>query len=76
MAQEELDPLDLMSGVAILVLEARTPDPSVKGRVEGPHCPIPRPGGHHMCSKETLEVGQLVFLDSSVKGITVLSYVS
>ncbi|KAK7469658.1 hypothetical protein BaRGS_00036328, partial [Batillaria attramentaria] len=55
MAQEEFDPLDLMSGVAMLVLEARTPDNSVKGRVEGPHCPSFKHEGRHMCSKETLE---------------------
>ena len=56
MAQEEFDPLDLMSRVAMLVLEARTPHRSAKGRVEGPHCPSSEQQGQHHCSQEMLEV--------------------
>ncbi|KAK7096309.1 uncharacterized protein [Littorina saxatilis] len=56
MAQEEFDPLDLLSRVAMLVLEARTPHHSAKGRVEGPHCPgSSMQQGQHQCSQETFE---------------------
>lgn len=50
------DPLQLVKQVVLLIVEARTPDLSVKGRVEGPHCPIIRGRPAHKCSVEKAEV--------------------
>ncbi|KAL8603051.1 hypothetical protein ACOMHN_051928 [Nucella lapillus] len=61
MAQEEFDPPDMLSKVAMLVLEARTPHPSAKGRVEGPHCSqaLEQHSRHgHLCHPELPEVGE------------------
>ncbi|KAJ8311373.1 hypothetical protein KUTeg_010728 [Tegillarca granosa] len=51
MEDEVWDPLDLFVDVGLLVTEARTPDLSVKGRVEGPHCPPIQGTSLHQCDK-------------------------
>lgn len=38
------DPVAMFVDVGILIVEARTPDLSLKGRIEGPHCPHPHGG--------------------------------
>ena len=38
------DPQSLFVDVGILIVEARTPEVSPKGRIEGPHCPGPQGG--------------------------------
>lgn len=44
-------PAELFAEIGLLVTEARTPDPSPKGRVEGPHC-LPVQGIRaHVCDK-------------------------
>ena len=52
------DPQLLVKELVLLVVEARTPVASVKGRVEGPHCPVLRGRPQHKCSLEKAEVGR------------------
>ncbi|KAJ8311529.1 hypothetical protein KUTeg_010884 [Tegillarca granosa] len=47
---------DLFVDVGLLVTEARTPDLSVKGRVEGPHCPPIQGTSPHQCDKHREQV--------------------
>ncbi|XP_067653536.1 atos homolog protein A-like [Haliotis asinina] len=55
MEETDKDPLDLLMELGLMVLEARIPDPSAKGRVEGPHCPLSRRAQAHACSDDQLE---------------------
>ncbi|XP_050396282.1 atos homolog protein A [Patella vulgata] len=49
------DPREVLEEVGLLILEARTPDLSVKGRREGSHCPTVQGGGSHLCLQEKEE---------------------
>ncbi|KAL3885027.1 hypothetical protein ACJMK2_025126 [Sinanodonta woodiana] len=49
------DPRELFENIGRLVMEARTPDTSVKGRVEGPHCPPQSVPTLHSCDSQKEE---------------------
>ncbi|XP_071098538.1 atos homolog protein A-like [Haliotis cracherodii] len=55
MEETDKDPQDLLLELGLMVLEARTPDPSAKGRIEGPHCPQSWRAQAHACSDDQLE---------------------
>ena len=47
------EPSDLFVDLGMLILEGRKPERSVKGRVEGEHCPSPYPDGkRHQCAPD------------------------
>ncbi|CAG5119849.1 unnamed protein product, partial [Candidula unifasciata] len=52
------NPLQLVKDLVLLIVEARTPDFTVKGRTEGPHCPIIRGRPAHKCSADKVECGR------------------
>ncbi|BFZ13591.1 hypothetical protein BsWGS_16630 [Bradybaena similaris] len=52
------NPLQLVKDLVLLIVEARTPDFTVKGRIEGPHCPIIRGRPAHKCSADKVECGR------------------
>ena len=56
MEEEPYDPRELFADVALLITEARTPDPSKKGRVEGPHCPPIQGSREHDCDRHKEQV--------------------
>ena len=39
MEEAEVVPMEVFIKLGLLVVESRVPDPSPKGRKEGPHCP-------------------------------------
>ncbi|KAK3592363.1 hypothetical protein CHS0354_000982 [Potamilus streckersoni] len=49
------DPCELFENIGRLVMEARTPDTSIKGRVEGPHCPPLNMAIMHYCDSQKEE---------------------
>ncbi|XP_059177985.1 uncharacterized protein LOC131957268 [Physella acuta] len=55
MEEDLKDPLQLVKELVLLIVEARTPDLSIKGRVEGPHCPVIRGRPAHKCNAEKFE---------------------
>ncbi|KAH9505671.1 hypothetical protein Btru_055470 [Bulinus truncatus] len=55
MEEDLKDPLQLSKELVLLIVEARTPDVSVKGRVEGPHCPVIRGRVAHKCTLDKIE---------------------
>ncbi|KAK0055789.1 protein FAM214A [Biomphalaria pfeifferi] len=55
MEEDLKDPLQLTKELVLLIVEARTPDVSVKGRVEGPHCPVLRGRVAHKCTVDKVE---------------------
>ena len=56
MEEEPYDPRELFADVALLITEARTPDLSKKGRVEGPHCPPILGSKEHDCDRHKEQV--------------------
>ncbi|XP_064645223.1 atos homolog protein A-like [Lineus longissimus] len=50
--EPEVDASRLFRDVGMLILEARIPDESPKGRHEGPHCPLLKQEGKHVCKEE------------------------
>ena len=59
MEEEPYDPRELFADIALLITEARTPDRSKKGRVEGPHCPPVQGGRGHDCDRHKEQVSLL-----------------
>ncbi|XP_052813505.1 atos homolog protein A-like isoform X2 [Mya arenaria] len=55
MEEKQLNPRELFTNIALLVTEARTPDFSPKGRIEGPHCPPVRGVIRHECDRHKLQ---------------------
>ena len=56
MEEEPYDPRELFADIALLITEARTPDQSKKGRVEGPHCPPVQGNRGHDCDRHKEQV--------------------
>jgi hypothetical protein len=50
--EPEVDASRLFRDVGMLILEARMPDDSPKGRHEGPHCPLLHEDTKHVCKEE------------------------
>ncbi|XP_041356540.1 protein FAM214A-like [Gigantopelta aegis] len=53
--EEEKDPKEVLLELGMLVVEARTPDTSAKGRIEGPHCPTSVCRPIHVCYRDRFE---------------------
>lgn len=51
MDENTQDPRELFADIGLLITEARTPDLSPKGRVEGPHCPPISGSNDHVCDR-------------------------
>ncbi|XP_019644866.1 PREDICTED: protein FAM214A-like [Branchiostoma belcheri] len=51
MEEEEVDPYELFVDIGMLVTDGRVPEPSLKGRTEGKHCPPPAGSAAHMCGE-------------------------
>ena len=66
---EEFDSLQLLSEIVFLVLEARSPAHSLKGRTEGLHCRIPRSHQCHMSHDEVSNVRLYVDLSTVMNGV-------
>lgn len=64
------NPLQLVKDLVLLIVEARTPDFTVKGRIEGPHCPIIRGRPAHKCSADKVEVNILCCFPGVLQKIT------
>ena len=64
MDEKVYDPRTLFAEVGLLITEARTPELSKKGRVEGPHCPPISGLNAHECDrhKEQVRMNGFFFL--------------
>ncbi|CAH1251304.1 FAM214A [Branchiostoma lanceolatum] len=51
MEEPEVDPYELFVDIGMLVTDGRVPQPSLKGRTEGKHCPPPAGSPAHACSE-------------------------
>ncbi|XP_078579644.1 atos homolog protein A-like isoform X1 [Branchiostoma floridae x Branchiostoma japonicum] len=51
MEEPEVDPYELFVDIGMLVTDGRGPEPSLKGRTEGKHCPPPAGSPAHVCSE-------------------------
>lgn len=56
MEDKEWDPRELFITIGMLIVEARLPELSAKGRIEGPHCPQYPNEDTHVCSYQDIRV--------------------
>lgn len=54
MEDKEWDPRELFITIGMLIVEARLPELSAKGRIEGPHCPQYPNEDTHVCSYQDI----------------------
>jgi len=59
MEEKVYDPRELFQEIGALITEARTPDLSPKGRIEGPHCPTLKGAKEHECDRHKEQVQEL-----------------
>lgn len=56
MEEKVYDPRELFHEIGVLITEARIPDLSTKGRIEGPHCPPANGVREHECDRHKEQV--------------------
>lgn len=56
MDEKVYEPREMFAEIGLLITEARIPDLSTKGRVEGPHCPPVKGNRDHECDRHKEQV--------------------
>lgn len=59
MEEKVYDPRDMFGEIGLLIMEARTPDLSPKGRIEGPHCSTLIGSTDHECDRHKEKVSSV-----------------